>query len=153
MTSFIGGALGAFGGLRRGVADKGGRASARFYLNSVVFPLIEVIAKKERVTLAEQVSRMIARGETIGSYASRPEFRRKLDETLGNPAACFLLGKVRPHLNRPEQEIRDSVPWWIERIGETQPDVCSVIRDNPGGERWLGDVFIETLRICGERLG
>lgn len=153
MTLDFGGALRAFGGLGRGLADQSGRASARFYLSSVVFPVIDGIAQNERITLDQQVYNMINRGETLRSYSQRPEFKRRVEDTLANPAAGFLLGKVRPHLSRPEHEIRASVPWWIERIGETRPEVCRVIKGQPGGERWLGDMFVDMIQICREYAG
>ncbi len=153
LTPALGGALRVFGGLGREVADQGGRASARFYLKRVVFPVIDGIAEKEKLTLDEQVTNMIRRGETLRSYAQRPEFSKRVEETLGSPTACFLLGKFRPHLSKPEHEIRASVPWWIERIGETRPEVCRVIRGQPGGERWLGDMFVDMIQICREYAG
>lgn len=142
-----------FGGLGREVADQGSRASARFYLQSVVFPMIDGIAQREKLTLGEQISNMILRGETLRSYSHRPEFKRRVEDTLGSPTASFLLGKVRPHLSKPEHEIRASVPWWIERIGETRPEVCRVIKGHPRGEMWLGDMFVDMIQICREYAG
>jgi hypothetical protein len=137
-------------GLGMNLAEVSNRASARFYLQSVVFPIIESIAKREKVTLGEEISKMIAKGETIRTYAQLPESRKKVDEILGSPAAYFVLGKLQRHLRRPDHEISASVPWWMERIRETRPEIYGIINGQPGGEKWLGDTFIDILKICRE---
>jgi hypothetical protein len=126
----------------------GKRASARFYLQTMIFPLIDGIAKKENLSLREEVVKMIEEGVTIGAYAQRPEYRRRLDETIGSPTACFVLDRLKNHIEKPEKEIRASVPWWIERIKETRPEICVEITTRPGGERWLGDTFVDIATIC-----
>jgi hypothetical protein len=140
-------------GVGKSLAEMSSRASARFYLQSVVFPIIEGIAKREKITLNEEISKMISKGETIGTYAQLPEFRGRVDDILGSPAACFVLGKFQHHLRRPDQEIRASAPWWVERIGETRPEIYGIIKHQPGGEKWLGDTFIDIVKICREHAG
>lgn len=135
-------------GMGSSLGEMGKRASARFYLQSMIFPIIDGIARGENLTLREEVAKMIEEGVTIGAYARRPEHRRRLDETLGSPAACFILDRFRDHIEKPEREIRASVPWWIERIRETRPEICVEITARPGGERWLGDTFVDIARIC-----
>ena len=132
------------------LAEVSNRTSERFYLQNVVFPIIEGIAKREKVTLGEEISKMIAKGETIGTYAQLPESRKKIDEILGSPAACFVLGKLQRNLRRPDHEIRASVPWWMERIRETRPEIYGIITCQPSGEKWLGDTFMDLLKICRE---
>jgi hypothetical protein len=114
----------------------------------MIFPLIDGIAKKENLSIREEVVKMIDKGLTIGAYTRHPEYRRRLDETLGSPAACFVLDRFRDHIEKPENEIRASVPWWIERIRETRPEIYVEITTRPSGERWLGDTFVDIATIC-----
>ena len=79
---------------------------------------------------------------------SDPSISRRLDEIIGSPTACFVLDRFQNHIEKPENEIRASVPWWIERIGETRPEIWVEITKRPGGERWLGDTFVDIATIC-----
>ncbi len=124
------------------------RASAHLYLNSVVFPMIEGVAKKENVSLEQQVSNMIKRGDTLGAYAEKPEYRKKIDEVFSHSSVRFLLNRFKDQINTPEDEIRASMPWWMERIKETMPDLNSVIAKEPKGKAWLAQIFIDVIVLC-----
>jgi hypothetical protein len=73
------------------------RASARFYLQNVVFPMIDGLVK-EKISFEEQVTNPIRSGETLRKYADKPELQERFDETLGNPAVRLLIGRFRSHL-------------------------------------------------------
>ena len=124
------------------------RASARRYLKSVVFPIIEDVAKKENVPLERQVSNMIHRGDTLGSYAGKPKYRKKIDEVFSHPGVRFLLNQFKDQLNTSESEIRSSMPWWMERIKETKPELNRVIAKEPKGQEWLAQIFIDVINLC-----
>ena len=124
------------------------RASARRYLNSVVFPIIEDVAKKENVSLERQVSNMIQRGDTLGSYADKPEYRKKIDEVFSHSGVRFLIRQFKDQLDMPEGEIRSSMPWWMERIKETKPELNRVIAKEPKGQEWLAQIFIDVINLC-----
>jgi hypothetical protein len=110
--------------------------------------MIDGLAQRERVNIEEQVTNMIRRGETLIVYAEKPEYKKRFDDTLGNPAVKLLLGRFRSHLEKTEEEIRASMPWWVERIRETRPELCSVISREPDGVNWLGTIFIDIVHIC-----
>ena len=122
--------------------------SARLYLNSVVFPMIEGVAKKENVSLEQQVSNMIKKGDTLGTYADKPEYRKKIDEVFNHSSVRFLLNRFKGQLNTPESEIRNSMPWWMERIKETKPELNNVIAKEPKGQDWLAQIFIDVIKLC-----
>ena len=124
------------------------KTSARLYLNSVVFPMIEGVAKKENVSLEQQVSNMIKKGDTLGTYADKPEYRKKIDEVFSHSSVLFLLNRFKGQLNTPESEIRDSMPWWMERIKETKPELQGVIANEPMGQEWLAQIFIDVIKLC-----
>ncbi len=126
----------------------GKKASAHFYLKSMIYPVLNSIAQNEHLSIVEEVAKMIDGGVTIGEYARRPEYGEKLEDTLGSPTACFVIDKFRGHLEKPEHEIRASVPWWLERIRETRPEIHAVISSRPGGEKWLGDTFVDITKLC-----
>jgi len=131
-----------------GLIDFIKRASARQYLNSVVFPMIEGVAKKENVSLEQQVSNMIQRGDTLGSYADKPEYRKKIDEVFSHSSVRFLLNRFKGQINTPDSEIRNSMPWWMERIKETKPELNSVIAKESKGQEWLAQIFIDVIKLC-----
>ncbi len=124
------------------------KASARRYLNSVIFPIIEDVAKKENILLERQVSNMIHRGDTLGSYAGKPEYRKKIDEVFSHSSVRFLINQFKDQLNMPESKIRSSMPWWMERIKETKPELNSVIAKEPKGQEWLAQIFIDVIHLC-----
>ena len=128
------------------------RASARLYLETVVFPMLDKVAKKENVSLEQQVSNMIKRGDTLGTYANKPEYRIKIDNVFGHSSVLFLLNRFKGQLNTPEKEIRESMPWWIERIRETKPELNSIITNELKGQEWLAQIFIDVIKLCKEHL-
>ena len=123
-------------------------ASARLYLNTVVFPMLEGVAKKEKVSLEQQVSNMIKNGVTLGIYADNPEYRKKIDEVFSHSSVRFLLNRFKGQLDTPETKIRSSMPWWMERIKETKPDLYCVISVEPKGQEWLAQIFIDVIKLC-----
>lgn len=122
--------------------------SARLYLNTVVFPMLESVAKKEKVSLEQQVSNMIKNGVTLGTYADNPEYRKKIDEVFSHSSVLFLLNRFKGQLDTPESKIRGSMPWWMERIKETKPDLHCVISVEPKGQEWLAQIFIDVIKLC-----
>ena len=124
------------------------KASARLYLNSVVFPMIEGVAKKENVSLEQQVSKMINTGDTLGTYADKPEYRKRIDEVFSHASVRFLLNRFKDQLNTPESKIRDSMPWWMEQIKDTKPELHDVIFKELNGQEWLSQIFIDVIKLC-----
>jgi hypothetical protein len=122
--------------------------SARLYLKTVVFPMLEGVAKKEKISIEQQVSNMIKNGVTLGSYADNPEYRKKIDEVFSHSSILFLLNRFKGQLNMPESKTRGSMPWWMERIKETKPDLYSVISVEPNGQEWLAQIFIDVIKLC-----
>jgi hypothetical protein len=110
--------------------------------------MIEGVAKKENVSLEQQVSNMIKKGDTLGTYADKPEYRKKIDEVFSHSSVRFLLNRFKGQLNTPESEIRDSMPWWMERIKETKPELQGVIANEPKGQEWLAQIFIDVIKLC-----
>lgn len=110
--------------------------------------MIDGLAQREKVNIEEQVTNMIRRGETLRVYAEKPEYKKRFNDTLGNPAVKLLLGRFRSHFEKTEEEIRASMPWWVERIRETRPELCNVISREPDGINWLGTIFIDIVHIC-----
>ena len=123
-------------------------ASARLYLNTVVFPMLEGVAKKEKVSLEQQVSNMIKNGVTLGTYADNLEYRKKIDEIFSHSSVLFLLNRFKGQLDTPESKVRGSMPWWMERIKETKPDLHHVISLEPNGQEWLAQIFIDVIELC-----
>jgi len=138
----------AFSGLRSEIVEHSKKASARFYLRSVVFPVLDGLAEKEKVSIEQQITNMIRRDETLHFYENNPDFKKRFDDTLGNPAVRHLLRRFRAHLDTTEEEIRGSIPWWFERMRKTRPEICSVITNEPNGENWLGTIFVDIVNLC-----
>ena len=124
------------------------RASARLYLNTIVFPMIEGVAKKENVSLDQQVLNMIKRRDTLGAYADKPEYRERIDGVFSHSSVRFLLNRFKGHLDTPDSDIRGSMPWWMERIKETKPELNKVIAGEPEGQDWLAQIFIDVIKLC-----
>jgi hypothetical protein len=124
------------------------KTSAQLYLNTVVFPMIEGVAKKENVSLEQQVSNMIKRGDTLGAYADKPEYKERIDGVFSHSSVRFLLTRFQSQLDTPEGVIRKSMPWWMDRIKETKPRLHDVIAGEPNGQEWLAQIFIDVIKLC-----
>jgi hypothetical protein len=110
--------------------------------------MIEGVAKKENVSLEQQVSKMINTGDTLGTYADKPEYRKRIDEVFSHASVRFLLNRFKDQLNTPESKIRDSMPWWMEQIKDTKPELHDVIFKEPNGQEWLSQIFIDVIKLC-----
>jgi hypothetical protein len=127
--------------------DAGKRASARFYLDHIVFPVLDSIAKDHGVRTEEQIALMIRNKDTLGNHLDDPRLVEKLNDIMKNPGVRFLLGRFKGYLEYSRQQVFSSLPWWMERIEETRPSFHRVLMEEPGGSEWFGDTLYGVIEL------
>jgi hypothetical protein len=123
------------------------KVSAHLFLRRV-FRVLDDVAKEENVTLLEHVSNMIKSGETLVYYADSEKYRGQIDDLFGRSSVRFLLGRSKGYFNTPESDIREALPWWMDRIKEINPDLNYVIVVEPNGQEWFVQMCIDLTKIC-----
>ena len=129
------------------VLDSGKRASARFYLDHIVFPVLDNIAREHKMGTEAQISQMIRKKETLESHLDDPRVVNKLNEITRNPGVKFLLGRFKGYLEYSRDKVFASLPWWLERIQETRPPLYKIISEEPGGNEWFGDTLYGVIEL------
>ena len=133
-----------------GLFGAGKRASARFYLSHIMFPVIDNVAASHGMTVDDQVAEMIRKNDSIRSHLDDPKVVEKLKEVIVNPGVRFLLSRFKGYLNLSKDEVLVAIPWWMNRIKETRPSFYRVLVKEPGGDKWFGNSLFETLNILKE---
>jgi len=135
-----------------GLFGAGRRASARFYLSHIMFPVLDNVAASHSLTINDQVAKMIRNKDSLQSHLDDPKVVKKIEEASANPGVRFLLRHFKSYLSLSRDEVFDALPWWIDRIEETRPSFHKVLVEEPGGGEWFGNVLFETLTIFREYL-
>ncbi len=127
--------------------DAGKRASARFYLEHIVFPVLDGIAADHGVRTEEQIAQMIRNRETLESHLDDPKVLDKLNDVMKNPGVRFLIGRFRGYLEYSREQVYKTLPWWMERIEETRPSFYKVLIVEKGGSEWFGDTLYGVIEL------
>ena len=146
------GVNGQLSGKIGGVFGFSRRASARFYLSHIVFPVLDDFAASNGLTINDQIAKMIGNKDTVRRHMSDPQVVEKLEFVMAHPGVHFLLGRFEGYLNYSKEQVFEALPWWMERIRETRPDFYKVLVDEPGGREWFGGLLFETISIVKEYL-
>ncbi len=127
--------------------DAGKRASARFYLDHIVYPVLDSVAKDHGVRTEEQIALMIRNKETLENHLDDPRVVEKLNDVMKNPGVRFLLGRFKGYLEYSREQVFASLPWWMERMEETRPSFHRVLTEEPGGSEWFGDTLYGVIEL------
>ena len=136
--------------LGKNIGEEGRRVSAHFYVEHIIIPIIDKLAKDENVNTEQEIKNLIQRRERLTVYADNPEFRKRLIAIVNYPGVHFILTRFRSQLNTPVPDIIASVPWWMDRIKETKPSLYNAIDGEPDGRLWLGETLVDILILFRE---
>jgi hypothetical protein len=95
---------------------------------------------------------MIRRRERLRDHSNDPRFRKKLNSIVNYPGVHFALTKFRNQLEVSDEEIVNSVPWWMDRLKETSPSLHDTIDGESDGKIWFGEVLIDLVSLLHEYL-
>jgi hypothetical protein len=127
-------------------------ASAHFYIQCVIVPSIERLAREECVDSEHEIINMIKRRERLRDHSNDPQFSKKLRGIVHYPRVYFVLIKFRTHLEVSDEKIMNAVPWWMDRLNETNPSLYKAINSEPEGRLWFGEVLVDLITLLREYL-
>ena len=85
-------------------------------------------------------------------HANDPRFRKKASSVIHQPGVYFALTKFRVHLEASEAKIMNSVPWWMNRLKETNLSLYNAIDGESEGRLWFGEVLLDLVALLREYL-
>ena len=130
--------------------DQAQVASAHFYIRHVIVPSIEKLASAEHVDSEHEVKNMIRRKERLMDHSDDPRFREKLSDVVAFPWVHLALTSFRGHLEVSDEKIMNSVPWWMDRLKETNPSLYNAIDGESEGRHWFGEVLVDLVALLRE---
>jgi hypothetical protein len=138
--------------VNKGLKDQAQVAAASFYIQCIIVPIIERLASEEHLDSEHEVKNMIRRRERLRDHADDPRFRKKLSSVIHYLGVRFALTKFRVHLEASEVKIMNSVPWWMNRLKETNLSLYNAIDGESEGRLWLGEVLLDLVAQLREYL-
>ncbi len=134
----------------KNISEEGRKVSARFYVEHIIIPIIDKLAKDENVDAEQEIRNLISRRQRLTVYADNPEFRKRLITIVNYPGVHLILTRFKSQLNTPVPDIIASVPWWMDRIKETRLGLYRAIDGEPDGRLWLGETLVDILILFRE---
>ena len=144
--------MGIFSNLNKSLQDQTHVVAARFYIQYVIVPIIERLASEEHLDSEQEVRNMIRRREHLRDHTDDPRFRKKLSSIIHYPGVYFALTKFRVHLEASDVKILNSVPWWIDRLKETNLSLYNAIDGESEGRLWFSEVLVDLIALLREYL-
>lgn len=110
---------------------------ARFFLVKFFIPFFEGICEFKGIRMEEAISALIYENRTLDEI-----FDENLEMTsslMASPEFRVILTTVRPMADKSNKWIKDNSKILIDVLEEIHPEICTVITDTDGGEKWLFD--------------
>lgn len=146
--------------VRREGREKLRRRQSILFMQMILYPFIDGVAKGAKNSPPEQLTLMIRQGQTIGHViASAPP--EEINTLLSDPQISMWMGLARPFLKAEEADIRgpnpvegglNAVDWWLERIKETRLDYYRIIIREKNGKWWLQESLVDCFHFIKGKL-
>lgn len=115
------------------------KEQARFFLVKFFIPFFEGICEVKGIKMEEAISELIDDNRTLDKiFEENIEMASSL---MASPEFRVLLTTVRPIADKSDKWIKDNSTIIIDVMKEIHPEMCKVISDTDGGEKW----FIDSL--------
>lgn len=116
---------------------------AHQYLNWFLYPWIEGTAITLNMTPEAYVAALITNNMYLGVVMEQQGVQKIF--RMGNVMGA--LSAFRMYSNLSDEEVMDSIPWWLERINETKPGLYRVVINSPKGTQWLTQSLISLFKL------
>lgn len=121
-------------------------------IKHIIVPSIERLAREENVDSVHEICNLIRRKERLSDHFNDPRVRNKIGEIFQYPGVHFVLAKFGSRLETSNEKIMASVPWWMNRLKESNPSLYNTIDLEPGGRIWFGAVLVDMAVLLREYL-
>ena len=139
-----------FSDLKTKLHEQAHVASAHLYIHHIIVPSIERLAIEEHVDSKHEIMNMIRRREHLRNHFNDVRFRKKISDMLNLPGVSFALTQFKIHLEASDEKIMNSVPWWMDRLKESNPILHNAIEGESGGRLWFGEVLVDLVTLLRE---
>ena len=89
---------------------------------------------------------------SILARANEPRLRNKLDDILQHPGVHFVLVNLGSNLEISNEKTMASIPWWMDRLKETNPSLYNKVDLESGGRLGFGTVLVDMVALLREYL-
>lgn len=123
-----------------------------YYLDCLIFPILEVVAESFNEPLATGIARLIKEGKN--PFRPKDEWNRTKDtETLLNnflvmPQSKALLTLAKPLLRHNMEWVNQETTWILETVlKEEYPHIYTIIVNTEGGKEWFIDFITDFIKV------